>query len=514
MCGIFGLLPSGNERVDTSYRGPDNTTTVDLPFGTFIFHRLAINDLSFLGNQPLYIKNAFMMCNGEIYNHKELEKKYDLHCVSGSDCEVIIRLYEKFGFSGQWINELDGYFACAIIDQKDQRVYLFRDPVGVRPLFYYFDGNKFGFSSEAKSLDNYKFVEQFPPSSYMIYNYNEKCIEKLEKYYNFPVVSREKVDINKISELFEQAVKKRLMSDRPIGAFLSGGLDSSAVVATLAKYLHKFTCFTVSVEGEDNDDIKHARLLVDYLNNNGNEIKLEVVKFTMEEIWAVIPELIQTLETYDTTTIRASVCQYLLSRWISKNTDIRVLYSGEGSDEIFCGYLMFCSAPDNQELQRESLRLVNELHMFDCLRTDRTTAHFGLEVRVPFLDTTFVDYILSIDPEEKMCNSRAEKWIFRKAVEDIMPYEVAWRRKEAFSDSVSNGKITLKDFLKERAIVEKDEEFLYNPPKTQEEYYYRKLYSKYYPSFDHHLSRYWLPPQEWFETEINDPSATVLNVYN
>lgn len=527
MCGIFGTTREMPKDTKISHRGPDNTHKLKVNEWNLIFHRLAINDLSENGDQPMQKDGIILLCNGEIYNCKELINKYNFKMNSHSDCEVIIDLYRSFGIE-RCCQLLDGYFAFCLVDGN--KVYLARDFVGVRPLFY--STNPYSFASEAKALNRNIFP--FPPGCYMEFG------KQPVRYKQYKFNAKVNYNTQIIEKLFDSAVKKRTMSDREIGAFLSGGLDSSAVVAYLVKYLKEFTCFTVAVEDDsDNDDIRHAKMLIEYLNKKHNaNIKHQIVHFTFEEIFKVIPKLIYTLESYDTTTIRASVCQYLLSKWISENTNIRVIYSGEGSDEILCGYKMFRGAPNPEELQIESEKLVRELHLYDCLRTDRTTAAFGLEVRCPFLDNEFVDYIMNIDPKYKMYSpEKMEKWIFRKAVEDSMPYDVCWRPKEAFSDSVS-GKVTLRGFLQEKInnlVTDQDyQEFknysldyphfndgnkhykMYemkkNPPKTKEEYYYRMLFNKYYPKFDNHLSHYWMPPSRWFKEELNDPSATILNV--
>jgi len=527
MCGIFGTTGIMPKDTRISHRGPDNTHLLKVNGLSLAFHRLAINDLSENGNQPMQKNGITLVCNGEIYNCKELIEKYNFQMNSHSDCEVIIDLYRSFGIK-RCCQLLDGYFAFCLIDEN--KVYLARDFVGVRPLFY--TTNPFSFASEAKALSGN--VLPFPPGCYMELGSNPVRY----KQYQFDAMVTP--DTRIIERLFDLAVKKRTMSDRPIGAFLSGGLDSSAVVAYLVKYLKEFTCFTVAVEDStDNDDIRHAKMLIEYLNKKHNaNIKHQIVRFTFEEIFKVIPELIYTLESYDTTTIRASVCQYLLSKWISENTNIRVIYSGEGSDEILCGYKMFRAAPNPEELQMESEKLVRELYLYDCLRTDRTTAAFGLEVRCPFLDNEFVDYIMNVNPKYKMYSpDKLEKWIFRKAVEESMPYDVCWRPKEAFSDSVS-GTVTLRGFLQEKInnLVSDDEmknfynydlgnthfndynqhleifEMNKNPPKTKESYYYRKLFNKMYPKLVNHLSHYWMPPSRWFKEELNDPSATILKV--
>lgn len=546
MCGIFGLLNTNDDKngkelfEKIKYRGPDNSQILEINNLILGFHRLSINDLSENGNQPIYHpndKNLIVICNGEIYNCNKIAQKYNFHLKSHSDCEVIIHLYNVFGIR-KTIKMLDGYFAFCIIDLNKNKLYLGRDFIGVRPLFIALrESRVFGFCSEAKGI--YKkfgnYVRPFPPASYMEIQLN--TLEyKLEKYFNYNFNQYLSPNCEMINHLFDTAVKKRLMSDRPIGAFLSGGLDSSAVVAILAKYLKEFTCFTVAIESdEDNDDIRHAKMLVEYLNKRyNNNIKLDILKVTYDEIWNVIPDLIYTLETYDTTTIRASVCQYLLSRYISKNYDIKVLFSGEGSDEIFGGYKMFRQAPNPEELKNESEKLVKELYLYDCLRTDRSTARWGLEVRVPFLDTEFVKYIMNIDPKFKMCKDQPEKYIFRKAVEDLMPYEVCWRPKEAFSDSVSSNKVSLKEYLQSKIseIVSQEEMnsvlnnqeasyILYysycqlmkqNEPRTLEEFYYKKLYLEMYSGFTC-INHYWMPPNHWFGVVLKDPSATVLPCY-
>lgn len=543
MCGIFGLIQQEditqqqNELYTgffykTKHRGPDNSQIIMPEKNIFLgFHRLAINDLSDNGNQPLThinYPNIYLMCNGEIYNHKELVNRYKFDMKSNSDCEIILHMYANYGID-KTIKSLDGYYAFAIYDGNKKQLILGRDIIGVRPLFITEKENLIAFSSEVKSLGfmNYNNTKQLEPGVYNIYDFSTNIIKKTSnKYYHFTNDTPIEPKAQSIYRLLDNAVEKRLMSDRPIGAFLSGGVDSSIVVALLAQHYHNFMCFTVALKDNndniiENDDIIHAKILVEYLNKKYNSnIIHKIIAFNTNEITNAIEPLIECLETWDTTTIRASVCQYLLSKWIAKNTDIRVVYSGEGSDEIFAGYKMFRASPSATDLHNESRRLVEQLNYFDCLRTDRSVSNAGLEVRVPFLDNEFFDYVMKINPNYKLSNERLEKYILREAFNDIMPECVLWRPKEAFSDSVSNNSVNLKETLKNYATEKLKEindipDVVYQEPKpkTDEEIYYRYIYNKCYPNFIHHLPRYWLPPQEWFKETINDPSATILECY-
>lgn len=551
MCGIFALLqnseitPEQYEVVKenfnkTQHRGPDNSqlvfTNVSNTSVLLGSHRLALNDLSPAGNQPFNLDGISLVCNGEIYNYRELVEKYQFNMKSHSDCEVILHMYAHFGIE-RTIKELDGYFAFIIHDNNKNIIIIARDIIGVRPLFYHKFNEQLYLSSEIKSIpivnDTRVSIAQYPAGHYSIIDLNnlENGLEFIS-YYTYPTLDESIVKSNNqmIFQLLDRAVTKRLMSDRPIGAFLSGGVDSSIVVALLAKHLKKFKCFTVAIADNngnaiENDDIRCAKMLVEYLNERYQaNIEHVIVKFRIDQVLNAVEPLIQCLETWDTTTIRASSCQYLLSTWIKNNTDIKVLYSGEGSDEIFAGYKMFRVAPSAVELQKESLRLVRQLQFFDCLRTDRSTAQAGLEVRVPFLDNAFFDYVLRINPEEKMSNTRLEKYILRSAFQGHLPDEVLWRPKEAFSDSVSNKELNLKEMLKQHATKKltelgtvqlNDSVYSLPVPKSDEELYYRHVYLNYYPGFVHHIPRYWLPPQEWFgNQEINDPSATILSCYS
>lgn len=520
MCGIFsGLLKEGKNYdeyyenlLKIKHRGPDDTKFKIYDKFVAGFHRLAIVDLSEKSNQPLVLNDLVLVCNGEIFNHKELEKKYNLHC-EGSDCEVILHLYDKFGCGASAIKkivcELEAEFAFVLYDGNNKKVYAARDPFGVRPLFWGRGGGVF-FASELKGLSFLNEVKPFKPGH--IYDG-----EELVKYYEINLSKNPDDNVyENIRKIVENAVSIRLMSDRPVGCFLSGGLDSSLVVAIVSKYIPDIQCFSIGLDG--GEDIEAARKVVEFLNARGRNIKHHIVNFMVEDGFNALCEVIYHLESYDITTIRASVPQYLLSKYISKNTDIKVLYSGEGADEVQAGYLYSKFAPDENALEKDLKRLVEELYMFDNLRVDRTTAAFGLEVRIPFLDTKFVNYMFSIPMHLKTHTDKIEKQLIRDAFkyEDLLPDEVLYRKKAAFSDAVSSASESWYKTLSKKYIevhisddefLELSKNYLHNKPPTKEALYYRIIFDELFEGRDKVIEHYWMP--SWCDTN-GDPSATVL----
>lgn len=500
MCGIFGIISNKHHPDSTciQHRGPDNTTTKQNDNNqTYTFYRLKINDLSDDGNQPFEDEHFIWMCNGEIYNFKQLKTKYNISCKSNSDCEVISQLYSILGIQSM-CKVLDGVFAISLYDKRDDTLYLIRDIVGVRPIYYYKDDYTFAFSSEGKALnfvDKPKKILQVPPSSYMTYNFktNDAYVNCYYDIDNITIDNDLKFSMctEKINQLLTSSIEKRLISDRPIGCLLSGGLDSSLVASILSRLMEGSNkkLKTFSVGFKDSEDLKYAKKVAKYLKTDHYELILEY-----DEVIRRIPEVIKKIESYDITTIRASVGMYMLSEYISKNHSEKVIFSGEGSDEIFGGYLYFHKSPTYDEFEEETKRLVTDLCYFDVLRADRCTAAFGLELRVPFLDKELVKYVLSI-PGRLRKYSELEKYVLRKSFEnDYLPIEILMRKKEGFSDGVGGMK---KPFYKHI------QESLGGDDET-ERMWYMEEYDRCYKNTP--IPYYWMP--RWVST--NNPSGRIL----
>lgn len=551
MCGIwfvFDLLKSANKKLLYSnfckikHRGPDKSNFIEIndELGNMFigFHRLAIMDNSALGDQPFILSNKnrtiYMMCNGEIYNYKELKIKYNIDCKSKSDCEIILYLYDKIGFKNT-LKELIGEFAICIIDiniidnnnvNNNIKVHFGNDRFGIRPLFYYKDDNYIMCSSELKGLSKLVNINNLPillPSkSYIEYNINIDGINKespINTYYTINSKYLYTYNIDDICKLVRKnlklSVKMMLESDRPLGALLSGGLDSSLVVSIASKYLKKINkkLYTFSIGIPGSTDKYYAELVSKYCDTIHTHFELSDEEFLNE-----IDNVIYATETYDITTIRASTGQYLISKKISENTDIKVLLIGDGSDELTGGYLYFHKAPNSESVQNEIIRLLNEINFYDVLRADRGIAAHGLEARVPFLNHIFVDTYMKISPELKivnMENNRMEKWLLRKSFEEYLPDEVLWRKKEAFSDGVSSKENSWYKIIQNNIKINKEKnKFCHcNPPNDEALYYrlkFRELFLK-NESFDDStiIPHFWLP--KWVG-DINEPSARILGI--
>jgi asparagine synthase (glutamine-hydrolysing) len=479
-----------------------------------------------------------------------------------SDCEVILHMYNKFGMQ-RTLCELNGEFAFVLYDRKNDLVIAGRDQFGVRPLFF---GQAVGCYCFGSELKNVLFIyddaapSQFPPGQYWVikngnvakYTYFsiaphvstnwdidfgiQSAILEIDNNLSFKNALttidtiKQKLNVSvahaRIRSLLTRAVDIRLMSDRPVGCLLSGGLDSSLITSLLSRRI-PFQCFSIGLK--DGMDIAAAKKVVDYLEKGGGDIKHHIVEFTVDEGFDAIEDVIFHLESYDITTIRASTPQYLLSKYISQKTDVRVIYSGEGADELFAGYQYSKTAPTHTDLYYDTARLLGELHFYDNLRTDRTTAAFGLEVRVPFLDKNLVKYVMSLPPAYRECNNRMEKTLLRNAfnVNDLLcdnrpnfkylPDEILWRKKEAFSDAVSSKNISWYGSVQQRIdkIISdsefKKEKVIYEPqPPTKEALYYRRIYEKMYGGVNA-IPGYWMP--KWQKQKIMDPSATVLDCH-
>jgi asparagine synthase (glutamine-hydrolysing) len=528
MCGIFAflsklgiILPINRECFinnceTTKHRGPDNTKYLDLNENKLLFgfHRLAINDITSTGDQPLSLDNKYwLICNGEIYNHNELAQKYNLKTKGHSDCEIILHLYKAFGIK-KTLEEISGYFAFALWDEELNKLIIARDPIGVRQLYIADDNESTCVCSEMKGIPiSCNNVKQFPPG----------CVWENGEYtiyykYEYPQINPSEMSINdqlvKIRSLFEDAVKKRFMFERPFGVFLSGGLDSSLVAALVAKQNAPKQIHSFSIGMAGSTDLAKARIVAEHISSIHHEVIV-----TPDDMLAAIPEVVKQIETWDTTTVRASVPMYLLSKYIKENTDIVVVFSGEGSDEASGSYLYFHRAPNDFAFQQECVRLLTDLCYFDCLRCDKSTAGNGLEVRVPFLDKEFIQEYMRVPAEWKRPRDGMEKWFIRKAFDGfgLLPDEILWRKKEAFSDGVSSTEKSWFQIIQDHVdSLISNEEFNNNrkqmepEPQLKESYYYRKLFDSYYPGRANTIPYYWLP--KW-SGDTKDPSARVLSIY-
>ena len=574
MCGIFALL-NGDECIDGidgdfiyknfikgKKRGPENSSLIYPDVNTSIgFHRLAINGLNEIANQPLHINNIILICNGEIYNYNELYKMMDIEPTTQSDCEIIIHLYEKYGID-QTLQMLDGVFAFMIFDMRDknnQQVYISRDPYGVRPLYCLYSkegySNIAGFSSDLDCLyDIYKKVnddkpddntnvdktfvlKQFEPGTYAHYSKNT-LIEQKWKYqyrrkYNSigfdSIMTYNNYGINdiysNIIKYLTNAVNKRcLTTERPIACLLSGGLDSSLITALVNKYMKKnnmppLETYSIGLEGSG--DLFYAKKVADFLGTNHTEIIV-----TEDDMFNAIEEVIYHISSYDTTTVRASIGNYLIGKYIAEYSDAKVIFNGDGSDEVAGGYLYMHKAPDSIEFDKECRRLLSNIYNYDVLRSDKSISSHGLEPRAPFLDRSWINYYLSISPDIRnhSKNNQMEKFLIRKSFskeiygEELLPTEVLWRSKEAFSDGVSRNDRSLYEILQDKIKhnnitqinnfnVEKLNGHLL--PETLEQIYYRSIFEKYYEGCGNIIDFYWMPKF----VDATDSSARTLDIY-
>ena len=620
MCGIFALL----NNVDTmplsfieeqfqkgKGRGPEFSELKNIMIKTlFGFHRLAINGLNAESNQPIIINDIGLICNGEIYNYKELYQQMDdIKPRTDSDCEVIIHLYMKYGME-HTLRLLDGVFSFILIDYRfsipDSKLYVARDPFGVRPLYIMkpiqetdliqnYKNNVFGFASELKMLVNIKntlnelsanecrllanrqgafeyvptqySVLQFQPGTFSTYELSHRVssswtpISENEVYHTigFQLTSVNPkyyasnaeympIVLDHIRYFLSQAVEKRCQTtERPIACLLSGGLDSSLIAALVSEYhttrgLPPIETYSIGLEGSD--DLKYARIVADYLQTKHTEIVL-----SEQDFLDAIPEVIYAIESYDTTSVRASIGNYLLGKYIAKHSSAKVIFNGDGSDELSGGYLYMNCAPDAIEFDRECRRLLKDIHAFDVLRSDKSISTHGLEPRTPFLDRFWVQFYMSLPANIRFhkINGKMEKYLIRTAFDGtqvlnskskpFLPSEILWRKKEAFSDGVSKQTRSLYEIIKEfthNNFVESDSslqnlditsemfEFisLIHPdleirnshllPETAEQFYYRKIFESHYRGMGKIVPYFWMPKY----IEAKDASARTLSIYS
>lgn len=515
MCGIVVSESKKKEVLEAikklEKRGPDQTEVFDTEKAYFMFSRLSIMGLDESGMQPFLYKGNASVTNGEIYNYKQIKEQLkDYEFKSGSDCEVLLPLYEKLGVG--MFEVLDAEYACVIYDKEIDKLIAARDPIGIRPLFYGYDEGKIIFASEAKAIiELVDKVFTFPPGHYYLDGefIPYTSITDVEEY----VEDSFEAILENIKYKLKQGVKKRLDSDAPMGFLLSGGLDSSLVCSIAQQYLDKpLRTFSIGME-KDPIDLKYAKVVSDYLGTDHTEVII-----TKEDVLESLEEVIYSLETYDITTIRASMGMYLICKYIRENTDIKVLMTGEISDELF-GYKYTDFAPDPESFQAEAKKRIDEIYMYDVLRADRCLASNSLEARVPFGDIDFAKYVMSIHPFFKMNKYKMGKFLLRKAFEgDYLPKDILYRDKAAFSDAVGH---SLVDYLKEYAEEQiSDEDFMkevatYKDPApfTKESLLYRRIFDKYYKDHEHLVKDYWMPNKEWENCDVDDPSARVLSNY-
>ena len=558
MCGIFSILNCDgiqdieieNEFMKGKKRGPEFSKLEKFYKFNMGFHRLAINGLNDESNQPIIFNNIILICNGEIYNYKELYKNLSVTPITQSDCEVIIHLYLAHGIK-QTLLMLDGVFSFILVDNRidknsqDNFIFIARDPLGVRPL-YMLDNDKdhynlyplYGFASELKCLEkfynkntfHYK-IRQFTPGTYSVFKLSsnvqsrwEPIIENLSYFQlSFPYSSiQSKIDDSSFSKFYENiayyvtaAVNKRCnTTERPVACLLSGGLDSSLIAALVSDYFRKQdkVIETYSIGLENSEDIKYARIVADYIGSKHNEIIV-----TEDDMFTAIPQVIEALESYDTTTIRASIGNYLIGKYIASNSDAKVIFNGDGSDELLGGYLYMNKCPNDIEFDKETRRLLTDIHLFDVLRSDKSISSNGLEPRTPFLDRSLLNYVLSIPINFRNHNNfnLCEKYLLRNAFtvsnytdskgRQILPEDILWRRKEAFSDGVSSQGRSLFQILQEKIGLQINKE----PNIQTEKYYYKKIFDELYPNCSVILPYFWMPKY----TDATDPSARTLTFY-
>lgn len=522
MCSIMGCTGTTISLADfengfyrTKSRGPDDARIIDTGRGFLGFQRLSIMGLTPAGMQPFELNGSYVVCNGELYGfekERKLLQQKGYSFKSDSDCEIILPMYFEYGI--EMFSMLDAEFACIIYDARTSEYIVARDPIGIRPLYYGYDkSGSIIFASEPKNLIGLvSKITPFPTGHYYkggefisycdIADVQSICSDDIEKA------------SQNIREKLIEGVKKRLVSDSKVGFLLSGGLDSSLVCAIAQKESkHPIKTFAIGMS-EDAIDLKYAKQTADFIGCDHTEVYM-----TPDDVINSLEHVVELLGTYDITTIRASMGMYLVCKAIHENTDIRVILTGEISDELF-GYKYTDFAPSADAFQKEAQKRIRELNMYDVLRADRCISVNSLEARVPFGDLDFVKYVMSLDPEIKINRYGKGKYLLRHAFEGFgyLPDEILWREKAAFSDAVGHSMV---DYLKEYAERQySDNEFktlrkkyTYAQPFTKESLLYREIFEKYYPEQSEMIVDFWMPNKEWKGCNVNDPSARVLSNY-
>ena len=521
MCSIIGYCgrPIDREAFEEGFwrtlsRGPDDSRMMEVGEGLLGFHRLSIMGLHPEGMQPFTLNGNAVVCNGEIYGFEqfrtELSGEYTFK--SDSDCEILLPLYEKYGCD--MFAMLDAEFACILYDAKENQFIAARDPIGIRPLYYGYDANgTILFASEPKNLIGLvKQILPFPPGHYykdgLFYCYCDIAAVKAYHKHDLETVCRN------IREKLIAGVQKRLVADAKVGFLLSGGLDSSLVCAIAARESSKpIKTFAIGMS-EDAIDLKYARQVAGFIGSDHTEVII-----SKEDVLDSLETVVELLGTFDITTIRASIGMYLVCKYIHENTDIRVLLTGEISDELF-GYKYTDFAPSADAFQKEAQKRIQELHMYDVLRADRCISVNSLEARVPFGDLDFVKYVMAIDPEMKLNKYGKGKYLLRHAFEglDYLPDEILWREKAAFSDAVGHSMVDYLKAFAEKYVTDAEfetecKEYVHARPFTKESLLYRELFEKYYPDQSQMIIDFWMPNKDWEGCNVNDPSARVLSNY-
>ena len=521
MCSIIGYIGSHlSEKEVQKYfdrtvsRGPDMTRILNLGNGFLGFHRLAIMGLNENGMQPFSTFGNSVVCNGELYGFRLLKKQLEekgYEFQSESDCELLLPLYREYGTD--MFRMLDAEFALIIYDGAKKQLIAARDPIGIRPLYYgYLKSGEIIFASEAKNLVGLcDRILPFPPGHYYM-DGKFICYRDISK----PVALIDddvETACRKIHDKLEAGIIKRLDADAPVGFLLSGGLDSSLVCAVAARYLKKpIKTFSIGMD-IDAIDLKYAKQVADYLGAEHTEVII-----SKEDVLKALPEVVALLGTYDITTIRASIGMYLVCKYIHEHTDLRVLLTGEISDELF-GYKYTDFAPSPEAFQQEAEKRIRELHMYDVLRADRCISVNSLEARVPFGDLDFVEYVMALDPKRKVNSYGKGKYLLRHAFEgDYLPYDILMREKAAFSDAVGHSMVDdLKEYAEslytDKRYEARRKKYSYATPFTKESLLYRELFERYYPGQAEMVVDFWMPNKSWEGCNVNDPSARVLTNY-
>lgn len=542
MCGIFGLLlkdsyeikKDDKDRYNISKhfkygekRGPEYSSIENINSNIIWgFHRLCINGLDEISNQPIKTNECVMICNGEIYNYKQLVEQFGLNMKTNSDCEVIVHLYQIVGPS--FVNLLDGVFSFMIYDFSKNRLIIGRDPYGVRPLYIcHYDNEVIGFSSDLKPLlfnKNIISISQYIPGTYSIYDYkvDKYTLTKQERYFfNISYINEYQKPVEfymfHIVQKLKESVKKRVDNcERAVASLLSGGLDSSIISALVCRQYYekmgtKLKTYSIGLEG--GVDLKYSEIVSKHIGSDHT-----MVTVSEKDFISSIDNVIIDIESYDTTTIRASVGNWYVAKYIKENSDAKVIFNGDGADELMGGYMYFHCAKNNIEFHNETLRLLSDISKYDVLRSDKSISSHGLEPRTPFLDKEFTKFYISIPIEYRNHNEygNCEKYLIRKSFEmyypELLPKEILWRKKEAFSDGVSSQKKAWYEIIQEDNAIKNTNicSYVHNSPKTSEQEYYRSIFTKHYENCDNLIPYYWMPK---FIEGVTDASARTLNVY-
>lgn len=529
MCGIFALFgPNDYDKIYPFFvkgkkRGPEYSALHKITNEALLgFHRLAINGMNSDSNQPMVRGEHILVCNGEIFNYKELIKEYDLKMNTESDCEVILHLYEKLGKN--CLYKLDGEFAFVIYNTTTNELFVARDRFGVRPLYVLnnntnnlLEGNIcFSSTLESMGFTDMKSVRHFPPGHYALSNHRSHNEISYINYCPLRDITSIDTSHEHVYTTLCNAVKKRVItSERPVACLLSGGLDSSLVAALANRYSLTFKgcpIETFSIGLADSEDLKYSLKVAEHIRSKHTQIVC-----TEKDFLDSIPEVIRDIETYDTTTVRASVGNWNVGKYIKEHSEAKVILNGDGADEVMGGYLYFHACPNKTEFNDECIRLLNEIHCFDVLRSDKCISSHGLEPRTPYLDPDFVSAYLSLPASERFHpeNNNQEKYIIRKIFNqydtDLLPQEILFRKKEAFSDGVSGLKKSWYEIIQDSLSNHVVEKYKYriNEPETNEQYYYRDIFESYYKDCYHIVPHFWMPKY----INAKDASARTLSLY-